>query len=154
MNIINLDDLNQKILNTDMFGLFYTCTYTPPISSLKVVSSRVYLDKIKKLIFSSPKSDDFKISEDLSFDMYQYMKSSRISEEDKETVSKYMSESLKEKVFAEYLKDEFKNKNFKVDPDDYENSYWFTPKIYGVPLKTCFESYGSICITDNELKYD
>lgn len=22
MNIINLDDLNQKILNTDMFGLF------------------------------------------------------------------------------------------------------------------------------------
>ena len=64
MNIINLDDLNQKILNTDMFGLFYTCTYTPPISSLNVVS----------------KSDDFRISEDLSFDMYQYMKSSRISE--------------------------------------------------------------------------
>ena len=82
------------------------------------------------------------------------MKNSHISEEDKETVSKYMSESLKEKVFAEYLKGEFKNKNFKVDPDDYENSYWFTPKIYGVPLKSCFESYGSICITDNELKYD
>ena len=53
-----------------------------------------------------------------------------------------------------HIGDEFKNKNFKVDPDDYENSYWFTPKIYGVPLKACFESYGSICITDNELKYD
>ncbi len=154
MAIINLDDLNQKILDTDMFGLFYTSTYTPPISSLKVVSSSVYLDKIKRLIFSSPKSDDFRISEDLYFDIYQYMKNSHISEEDKETVSKYMSESLKEKVFAEYLKGEFKNKNFKVDPDDYENSYWFTPKIYGVPLKACFESYGSICITDNELKYD
>ncbi len=48
MNIINLDDLNQKILNTDMFGLFYTCTYTPPISSLNVVSDSVYLGKIKK----------------------------------------------------------------------------------------------------------
>lgn len=56
MNIINLDDLNQKILNTDMFGLFYTCTYIPPISSLKVISDSVYLDKIKRLIFSSPKS--------------------------------------------------------------------------------------------------
>lgn len=154
MNIINLDDLNQKILDADMIGLFYTCTYTPPINSLKVVSDSVYLDKIKRLIFSSPKSDDFRISEDLSFDMYQYMKSSRISEEEKNIVSRYMSEKLKEKVFNEYLKDEFKNKNFKVDPDDYEKSYWFTPKIYGVPLKTCFESYGSICITDNELKYD
>ena len=27
MNTINLDDLNQKILDTDMFGLFYTSTY-------------------------------------------------------------------------------------------------------------------------------
>lgn len=154
MNIINLDDLNQKILDTDMFGLFYTCTYTPPISSLKVVSSRVYLDKIKKLIFSSPKSDDFKISEDLHFEIYQFMKNSHVSEEEKNIVSRYMSERLKEKVFNEYLNDEFKNKNFKVDPDDYEKSYWFTPKIYGVPLKACFESYGSIYIVDNDLKYD
>ena len=149
MAIIDLDDLNQKILDADMIGLFYTSTYTPSINSLKVVSDSVYLDRIKRLIFSSQKSDDFRISEDLYFDIYQYMKNSHISEEDKETVSKYMSESLKEKVFAEYLKDEFKNKNFKVGPDDYENSYWFTPKIYGVPLKSCFESYGSICITDN-----
>ena len=51
MNIINLDDLNQKILDADMIGLFYTCTYTPPISSLNVVSDSVYLDKIKRLIF-------------------------------------------------------------------------------------------------------
>lgn len=91
MNTINLDDLNQKILDTDMFGLFYTSTYTPSINSLKVVSDSVYLDRIKRLIFSSQKSDDFRISEDLYFDIYQYMKSSHISEEDKETVSKYMS---------------------------------------------------------------
>ena len=154
MAIINLNELNQKILDADMIGLFYTSTYTPSINSLKVVSDSVYLDKIKRLIFSSPKSDDFKISEDLHFEIYQFMKNSHVSEEDKEIVSKYMSESLKEKVFAEYLKDEFKNKNFKVDPDDYGKSYWFTPKIYGVPLKSCFESNGSICITDNELKYD
>lgn len=33
MAIINLDELNQKILDADMFGIFYTSTYTPPISS-------------------------------------------------------------------------------------------------------------------------
>lgn len=119
-----------------------------------MVSDTVYLDKIKRLVFSSAKSDDFRISEDLYFDIYQYMKNSHISEEDKKTVSKYMSESLKEKFFAEYLKGEFKDKNFKVDSDDYEKAYWFTPKIYCVPLKSCFESYGSICIADNELKYE
>ena len=101
-----------------------------------MVSDTVYLDKIKRLVFSSARADDFRISEDLYFDIYQYMKymkSSHISEEDKKTVSKYMSESLKEKVFAEYLKGEFKDKNFKVDSDDYEKAYWFTPKIYSVP---------------------
>lgn len=98
-----------------------------------MVSDTVYLDKIKRLVFSSARADDFRISEDLYFDIYQYMKSSHISEEDKKTVSKYMSESLKEKVFSEYLKGEFKDKNFKVDSDDYEKAYWFTPKIYSVP---------------------
>lgn len=56
MAIINLNELNQKILDADMIGLFYTSTYTPSINSLKVVSDSVYLDKIKRLIFSSPKS--------------------------------------------------------------------------------------------------
>ena len=60
MAIINLNELNQNILDADMIGLFYTSTYTPSINSLKVVSDSVYLDKIKRLIFSSPKSDDFK----------------------------------------------------------------------------------------------
>ena len=67
MAIINLGELNQKILDADKFGIFYTSTYTPPISSLKVVSDTVYLDKIKRLVFSSAKSDNFRISEDLYF---------------------------------------------------------------------------------------
>ena len=57
MAIIDLDDLNQKILDADMIGLFYTSTYTPSINSLKVVSDSVYLDRIKRLIFSSQKSE-------------------------------------------------------------------------------------------------
>lgn len=157
MSVIDLEELNQAILNAESIGIFNSTPYTPSINSLSnvgYVSTPEIRNTINQLIFYYPKPDDFRISEELYYDIYIYMMDSTIPEENKNIVSKYMSEELKEKVFQEYLKGDFKKKNFKLDIDDVVPSYWFIPKIYGVPIKACFEKYDSIVIRENNLDYD
>lgn len=158
MEQININELNNKILTSDLEGLYYQMPFTPTFSNFSKItrpSSRNIcgLDA-RNYVRENFISHDF--SKNRSIDksyIIEFMLGENIPEQEKEIVSNYLDDDLKQLIFEKYIETELKHKNFKLDLGDLSQQLFYTPKINGVPLKNYYNDkkhnmvrYTEVCL--------
>ena len=157
MQKIDINELNWQILNSDLEGLYHQPPSTIPLNSLPKISptknicgleARNYVRKNFIYYTFDPKREM-----DKSY-ICEFMLGENIPEKEKNLVSNYLDDNLKQEIFEKYIKTELKYKNFKIDPEDISGQLFYNPKINGVPLKYYFKDKNNNEIRSRELSLE
>lgn len=147
MSIVSLNDINNIISEMSISELGYA--YTPPISSLKTVSSsnNICSSWDREVIFNTFFSNEYPLdraitNEDLIDKMCNFILGDNIpngqdnTNKYKDFLSKYFSEDMKLILLNKYLDQKLKSSKFcYVDPDDISQELYYNPRYNNIPLK-------------------
>lgn len=150
MAVISINEINDLILQSDFERITYQDIFTPPIDSLKIVSkfpknicSPDDIRFIRDKFFSYENISNKKIiDDDIAERTINFMLGKNIPVEQKEYLSTFFNEELKEKLVERYVNDIIPLSNCILqDYDDYGNIVnCYQPRVNKIPLKLYYDN--------------
>lgn len=155
MNEMSINELNSIIKELNFDGLIYIAPITRQINSIPIVGSVEHCglearNEIRRRFINNEYKNE-NISEELYYYIIEFLLANDIAEEEKNIVSKYLNEDLKNIIFDKFVEKILKLK-FKFDSSSIDNSIWYNPKKNGVPLKNYYISKSTNQLVNSKLE--